>query len=96
MTQKIDREAFQQRLDRITELFAGMVEHADELSKRRCPYKNRHDQCTARFGCRNQRPPRAPGELQACAARDGDLDYRSAWEVMGEEKKTALREKLRQ
>ena len=28
---------------------------------RRCPYKNRRDHCTAKFGCRNQRPPPSAG-----------------------------------
>jgi hypothetical protein len=77
---KIDKQEYQKRLDRITELFAQMIHHADELSTERCPYKNRFDQCTAKFGCRNQRQPDTPGEPLVC---DGDdkLDYRSAWET---------------
>ncbi len=77
---KIDKEEYQKRLDKITELFAGMVAHADELSTRRCPYKNRFDECTARFGCRNQRKPRPGAELLMCGG-DDKLDYRNAWEV---------------
>jgi hypothetical protein len=78
--QKIDKEEYQKRLDKMTALFAGMAVHADELSTRRCPYKNRFDECTAKFGCRNQRKARPGGELLVC---DGDdkLDYRSAWET---------------
>ena len=93
MTQRIDPEAFKQRLERISELFAGMVVHADEQAKQRCPYKDRRDQCTAKFGCRNQRPPSQPEGLQLCAAQD--LDYRSAWETLGPEKAAALRDQLR-
>ena len=52
--QKIDKHEYQKRLDRMTEIFSGMIQHADELSANRCPYKNRFDQCTAKFGCRNQ------------------------------------------
>jgi hypothetical protein len=95
VSQRIDPAAFRERLERISELFAGMAAHADQQAKHRCPYKDRRDQCTAQFGCRNQRPPAQPGELQSCAARDGQLDYRSAWEVLGEAQKDALREKLR-
>lgn len=76
---KIDRDAFQKRLDRMTELFSDMVGHADELSQTRCPYRDRHDRCTAQIRCRNQRPPRAKDELLQCG-HDGTLDYRSAWE----------------
>lgn len=78
--QKIDKEEYQKRLDRITELFAGMIAHADELSTVRCPYKNRFDECTARFGCRNQRKPRPGGTLLMCGG-DDKLDYRGAWET---------------
>jgi hypothetical protein len=78
--QRIDKDEYQKRLNQITELFADMVTHADELSRQRCPYKNRLDQCTAQFGCRNKRKPQAPGSLPMCAS-DDKLDYRSAWET---------------
>ena len=78
--QKIDPEQYQKRLDHITELFANMVVHADELSKSRCPYKNRLNQCTAHFGCRNKRKPLETGGPPICAG-DDKLDYRGAWET---------------
>ena len=78
---KIDKEEYQKRLDRISVIFAEMMRHADELSTRRCPYKNRFDQCTAKFGCRNQQKPPA-GKLFLCVG-DDKLDYRSAWETTG-------------
>ncbi len=77
---KIDKAAYQQRLDRITEIFSEMVVHADESSRHRCPYRNRFDQCTAEFSCRNQRPPNSADEPAQCA-HDGRFDYRSAWEA---------------
>ena len=77
--ERIDPRDYQKRLDRITELFAAMVRHADELSRMRCPYKNRLDQCTASFGCRNKRRPAAAGGLPSCVG-DDKLDYRGAWE----------------
>ena len=55
---KIDKAAYQERLDRITAIFKDMMAHATEQARYRCPYKNRFDECTARFGCRNQRKPR--------------------------------------
>lgn len=78
--QKIAVEEYQKRVDKITKLFANMVDHADEQASYRCPYKNRFDQCTAKFGCRNQRKPRDKGELMVCGG-DDKLDYRSAWET---------------
>ncbi|MCY4087410.1 MAG: hypothetical protein OXG37_11180 [Actinomycetia bacterium] len=78
--QPVDPAEYQQRLDRVTELFESMMSTANELSTRRCPYKNRHDQCTAGFGCRNQRKPEIEGHLMTCAGDDA-LDYRSAWET---------------
>ena len=78
--QKIDKHEYQKRLDRITEIFSGMIQRADELSVERCPYKNRFDQCTAKFGCRNQAKPPNAGEPFLCVG-DDKLDYRSAWET---------------
>jgi hypothetical protein len=77
---ELDAAAYQQRLDRLTSLFESMMETVADQTGRRCPYKNRFDQCTANFGCRNQRRPRAPGELKVCGG-DDKLDYRSAWET---------------
>jgi hypothetical protein len=77
--QKISQEEFQKRLDQISELFAAMVAHADHQSTLRCPYKNRFNQCTASFGCRNKRKPDAEGGLPVCAG-DDKLNYRSAWD----------------
>ena len=77
---KIDKAAYQERLDRITAIFKDMMAHATEQATYRCPYKNRFDECTARFGCRNQRKPREAGGLLVCGG-DDKLDYRSAWET---------------
>ena len=78
--QKIDKKEYQKRLDRITELFSSMTVHADEQSTYRCPYKNKEDRCTAKFGCRNQRKPDNRRELLICGG-DDKLDYRQAWET---------------
>ena len=79
MAEGIDPVAYQKRLDRIGEIFSSMQVTVEDLTGRRCPYKNRFDQCTAGFGCRNQRKPRNPGELRVCGG-DDKIDYRSAWE----------------
>jgi hypothetical protein len=76
----VDPEAYQARLDRISELFASMIDTATELSTRRCPYKDRLDRCTAGFGCRNQRWPEGRDGAKMCGG-DDKLDYRSAWEI---------------
>lgn len=77
---KIDREEYKKRLDRITELFSGMVAHADAVSQTRCPYRDRHDHCTAKFRCRNQARPETAGDATVCL-HDGRFDYRTAWET---------------
>jgi len=77
---KIDKAAYRQRLERITDLFSDIVTHAADQARERCPYRNRHDECTAAFRCRNQRPPPTPGEAEQCA-HDGTFDYRSAWDA---------------
>lgn len=74
-----DRRAFQERLDRIAALFTDIVAHAEVSSRTRCPYRNRHDLCTALFRCRNQLSA-GGGDRLACG-HDGTFDYRSAWEA---------------
>ena len=76
----LDSEAYQQRLDRLSAILGSMMATVEDLTTKRCPYKDRHDRCTARFGCRNQRKPPVEGERMICAG-DDKLDYRSAWEA---------------
>lgn len=76
---KIDKAEYEKRLNRITEIFEGLVTHADVQATYRCPYKNRRDHCTAKFGCRNQRKI-DEGTGLLCVG-DDKLDYRSAWEI---------------
>ena len=78
--EKIDPAEYRKRLDALSEILNGIAQHAAELSAGRCPYKDRLDRCTAKFGCRNQR--RGEGKVLMCAS-DDKLDYRSAWESDG-------------
>jgi hypothetical protein len=75
--QKIDPAEYQKRLDQLSEILNGIAQHAAEVSTGRCPYKNRLNQCTAKFGCRNQR--RSAEKILLCAG-DDKLNYRNAWE----------------
>jgi hypothetical protein len=86
--ERLDQEAYQRRLDRLTSIFDSMMDTVEDLSTKRCPYKDKHGRCTADFGCRNQRKPSAAqAEAVAAAGRrfmcggDDKLDYRSAWDV---------------
>lgn len=78
--EKIDPAEFQKRRDALYQLMEEMVQHADHQAQGRCPYKNRHNQCTASFGCRNKRKPATAGDKPLCAG-DDKLNYRSAWEA---------------
>jgi hypothetical protein len=75
----IDVATYQERLDRLSAIFGSMMETVEDLTTKRCPYKNKHDRCTANFGCRNQRKPPREGERMVCGG-DDKIDYRSAWE----------------
>ena len=73
-------------------MLATIADHANTQATWRCPYKDRHDRCTAAFGCRNQRRPAAgdqrfepgAGKPRFLCSADDKLDYRSAWEVDAE------------
>ena len=64
--------------ERVFSALSTLVVQAEQLAQRRCPYRNRHDECTAEFGCRNQRRPVEPRGRKRCSG--DDLDYRKAWE----------------
>ena len=85
----LDADAWQERLDRLSALLEPIANHANTQATWRCPYKNRHNRCTAEFGCRNQRLA-ADDDLGVAekirqhrflCSGDDKLDYRSAWEV---------------
>jgi hypothetical protein len=76
----VDQASYQERLDRLSEIFGSMMITVEDLTTKRCPYKNKHNRCTAAFGCRNQRKPPVDGERMICAG-DDKLDYRRAWET---------------
>ena len=86
------QQELQKRLYRLTEILAGIVETADEQSLTRCPYKNARDECTAKFGCRNQRRKTVDGERRLICVGDDKLDYREAWESDPEAVELARRE----
>ncbi|MBM3725263.1 MAG: hypothetical protein FJW40_07560 [Acidobacteria bacterium] len=76
----ITQADYQERVDRLMEILGGIISHSARQTASRCPYKNRHNCCTAQFGCRNKRKPEAPGELPVCAG-DDRIDYRPAWQA---------------
>ena len=73
------QEKYKKSLEMLAEIMEPMNDIAMAQSQFRCPYKNKNDRCTAKFGCRNQRKQEA-GELMLCVA-DDKLDYRSFWET---------------
>jgi len=79
MRPTVDKARYRDSMARLQHIFAGIANTADQVSARRCPYKNAQDRCTAAFGCRNQLRGTTPGEMFICTGSD-DLDYRSAWE----------------
>ena len=76
----IDRRRYEDCLERLTQLLGEIVDHAGQVSTGRCPYKDRLNQCTASFGCRNKRKAPVAGSPPLCAG-DDKLNYRGAWET---------------
>lgn len=78
-------EQVQERFDRLTDIFSTIVSQADEQAQTRCPYRDRHDHCTAKFRCRNQLAGQLADDGQTesdplICTHDGTFDYRRAWE----------------
>ena len=78
---KVDVEAARKSMARMANIFAEIARHAEDSSLTRCPYKDARSRCTAKFGCSNQHFTKNPLDQPVCTAKDGDLDYRSAWEI---------------
>ncbi len=77
---RIDPEQLQERFDRLSSILGDIVTQADEQASERCPYRDRHDVCTAKFRCRNQAQDDKPESTALGCTHDGRFDYRSAWE----------------
>ena len=79
------REKYQRLLDKLATIMEPMNDIAVAQSKFRCPYRNKDDRCTAKFGCRNQRKGDGfiKGDAFICA-HDNKLDYRNFWEMPGD------------
>ncbi len=75
---KIDKDAYRERLERISALFSDIAGKAEKSALFRCPYRNRFDHCTAEFRCHNQQPATSDGSIPC--GHDGTFDYRGAWE----------------
>ena len=75
----LDVDAARASMKRMANIFADIAKHAEESTIERCPYKDAKSRCTAKFGCDNQHFTKNPLDPPICTARDGDLDYRSAW-----------------
>ena len=90
---RINPDSYRRSLDRLSEIFAGMVERADDVSKFRCPYRDRRDHCTAKFKCRNQSDS-VGRSLKIICEHNGSFDYRTAWESDPESYQRA-KEKIR-
>jgi uncharacterized 2Fe-2S/4Fe-4S cluster protein (DUF4445 family) len=76
------------QLAKLTGILGDIVIQAEQRSLIRCPYKNRDGECTSAFGCRNRRKKVVDGERRFACDGDGKLDYRSAWEMNAEDRRT--------
>ena len=47
---RVDKEKLQQSLNRLWEIYQDINDTVNDVSLWRCPYKNKDDRCTARFG----------------------------------------------
>jgi hypothetical protein len=66
---------YEQALDQLFKVLSDLVAHAEKQATRRCPYKNRLNECVAKFGCRNQRKTSESDAFPACEG-DDKLNYR--------------------
>jgi len=75
-----DEQVHPERQDRLSAIFSDIVIHAEELGRTRCPYRDRHDLCTAIFRCGHQAPIGDGDSGELACGHDMASDYRRAWE----------------
>ncbi len=75
-----DKNRYNESIVRLYEIYTGISQTVDSNSKWRCPYKNVKDECTADFGCRNQKRVDQQSDVLVCTGND-KLNYRDAWET---------------
>jgi len=77
------QKKYNESLEKLFAIMTPIAKHADEQAMFRCPYKNRFDECTAKFGCRNQKK-QENGKLMICVG-DDKIDYRPFWDMESNE-----------
>ena len=80
LEKQIDVDRAKKSFENLFLIYKDISFNADEISKKRCPYKNAQSRCTANFNCKNQHYTQKKEELSVCTGSDL-LDYRSAWEI---------------
>ena len=79
------KERYKKSLKMLEDIMATMNDTAMLQAQYRCPYRNKDDRCTAKFGCRNQRKPKV-NDMLGCDQKNNDnLNYKSYWEMVVEE-----------
>jgi len=79
------KERYKKSIAKLESIMAPMNEAAMRQAQFRCPYRNKDDRCTAKFGCRNQRKPKV-NDMLGCDQKNNDtLNYKSYWEMVVEE-----------
>ena len=75
------KERHKESIAKLEKIMASMNDTAMKQAQFRCPYRNKDDSCTAKFGCRNQRKPKVK-EMFSCDQKNNDnLNYESYWEM---------------
>ena len=76
---RINKNRYFESIKKLESIYENIALNVTEVSKRRCPYKDASDNCTAKFGCRNQDRSINDGSPFSCIG-SYNLDYRNAWE----------------
>ena len=75
------KERHKESIAKLEKIMASMNDTAMKQAQFRCPYRNKDDRCTAKFGCRNQRKPKIK-EMFSCDQKNNDnLNYEAYWEM---------------
>jgi hypothetical protein len=80
------KERYKKSLKMLEDIMAPMNDTAMLQAQFRCPYRNKDDRCTAKFGCRNQRKPKVNDMFECDQKNNDNLNYKSYWEMADDER----------
>tara|TARA_B100001750_G_scaffold95796_1_gene75645 strand:- start:6008 stop:6274 length:267 start_codon:yes stop_codon:yes gene_type:complete len=76
----VNKSRYEKSLKNLYTIFQDISKTTNQVSRQRCPYKNVKSNCTASFGCRNQKKIVKSNQYYLKCIGSDNLNYQDAWQ----------------